>query len=323
MTRLRKIGLSVFGMIVLLAGVGYIGIGLSLHGLLTDVSNGCRNRSNRPDVFSDVTDYFDPVNPDLTQYFMEEYETVTFESREAGLNLSGWYVPGDAGGAAVISVHGIGSCKYSVVNLTQAGMLNKAGFSVLVMDVRDAGDSDFEDGRSAIGNEEYLDVLGGFDWLQETKGHETAQIGVLGNSLGAATALIAFSQEPELAAAFVDSPFDNLPQIIREELAREGYPQFLYASGLIAARLRGDDIAFNNPYNAIDNANGRPIFITHGTADTRIGVHHTEQLQQRGIDQGADVTVWIAEGYEHVKMAGQTAEEYEGRLVSFFDKALR
>ena len=323
MTRMRKIGLSIFGIIILLAGVGYIGIGLSLHGILTDISNGCRNRSNRPDVFSDVTDYFDPANPDLTQYFMQEYETVTFESREAGLNLSGWYVPGEADGPAVISVHGIGSCKYSVVNLTQAGMLNKAGYSVLVMDVRDAGDSDFEDGRSAIGNEEYLDVLGGFDWLQSEKMHTPDQIGILGNSLGAATALIAFSQEPDLAAAFVDSPFDNLPQIIREELSREGYPQFLYASGLIAARLRGDDIAFNNPHNAIDNANGRPIFIVHGTGDTRIGVHHSEQLGQRGIDQGADVTVWIEDGFEHVKMVGQIPEEYERRLVSFFDQALR
>ena len=196
-------------------------------------------------------------------------------------------------------------------------------FSVLVIDVRDAGDSDYEDGLSAIGNEEYLDVLGAFDWLQREKGHTADQIGVLGNSLGAATALIAFAQEPELAAAFVDSPFDNLPQIIREELDREGYPQFLYRSGLIAARLRGDDINFNNPHDAIDKADGRPIFITHGTGDTRIGVHHTYQLQERAEEQGADIEVWIVEDLDHVKAIGQAADEYESPIGQLLHRKLK
>ena len=159
--------------------------------------------------------------------------------------------------------------------------------------------------------------------MQEEKGHRADQIGIVGNSLGAATALIAFSQEPELSAAFVVSPFDNLPQIIREELKREGYPQFLYFSGLIAARLRGDNISFNNPHDAIDHANGRPIFITHGTADERIGVHHAEQLAQRSEENGGNTTIWIVDGYGHVKVAGQRIDEYENRIVSFFDAALR
>ncbi len=319
---MRKIGLSVVGVVLAAAGAGYIGIGLVLHGILTDISDGCRNRSNRPDLFTDHSDFFAPQSPDLSPFYMEAYESVTFESRESGINLSAWYIPGDGDKGAVISVHGIGSCKYSVVNLLQAGMLNKAGYTMLVMDVRDAGDSDFEDGRSAIGNEEYLDVLGGFDWLQAEQGFDSDKIGVLGNSLGAATALIAFSQEPDLSAAFVDSPFDNLPQIIREELVREGYPQFLYSAGLIAARLRGDDVLFSNPYDAIDNANGRPIFITHGTEDGRIGVHHTQQLAERAENNGANATIWIIDGLDHVRAAGQRIEEYEQRLVTFFDESL-
>ena len=323
MSKLNKTLITIISIVTILAAGSYIGIGLVMHGQLADISDGCKNRTNRPDNFSDVTNHFDPVNPDLTPYQMASYETVTFPSREAEFNLSGWYIPGEPGGGAVISVHGLGSCKYSVVNLLQAGMLNKAGFSVLVMDVRDAGDSDFEDGLSAIGNEEYLDVLGGFDWLQAEKGHSADQIGILGNSLGAATTLIAFSQEQALAAAFVDSPFDNLPQIIREELVREGYPQFLYASGLIAARLRGDNINFNNPHDAIDNANGRPIFVTHGTADGRIGVHHSLQLEERAKTVGADATFWIVDGLDHVKAAGQLHEEYEQQLVDFFDNALK
>lgn len=323
MTKLSKSLLTTFTLICLLAAGGYIGIGLFLHATLADISDGCGNRTNRPDKFTDYGDYFDGANPDLSPYQMAVYETVQFPSREAGLNLSGWYVPGEKGAPAIISVHGLGSCKYSIINLMQAGMLNKAGFSVLIMDVRDAGDSDYEDGLSAIGNEEFLDVLGGFDWLQAEKGHSADHIGILGNSLGASTALIAFAQEPKLAAAFVDSPFDNLPQIIREELKREGYPQFLYRAGLIAARLRGDNINFNNPHDALDNANDRPLFITHGTADGRIGVHHSYQLEEKAKLVGADATFWIIEGMDHVKAVGQMPVEYEAQLTSFFADALK
>ncbi|MEM7800555.1 MAG: alpha/beta fold hydrolase [Chloroflexota bacterium] len=315
--------INVLIVIVLVGTLAYTGIGLFIHNALADISTGCSNRENRPSQFADVTNYFDPATPNLTPYFMPTYESVLFESREEGVNLSGWYIPSEPGDPVIISLHGLGSCKYSVVNLYQAGMLHNAGYSVLIMDVRDAGDSDYEDGLSAIGNEEYLDALGGFDWLQAEKGFEPDQIGILGNSLGAATALIAFSVEPELAAAFVDSPFDNLPQIIREELTREGYPQFLYRAALFGARLRGDDVAFHNPHDAITNAAGRPIFITHGTLDERIGVHHTEQLASQAGAINEDVEVWIIEGYDHVKAVGQLPEEYERRLVAFFDEALK
>ncbi|MEM8857063.1 MAG: alpha/beta fold hydrolase [Chloroflexota bacterium] len=321
MPRLRRSITITTTIILLLLAVVYVGFGMAMHGQLTDISNGCRNRDNRPDNFADVTNYLENEDLDMSQYFMSDYEEVRFTSRDDSFTLSGWYIPGGANSPAIINLHGLGSCKYSVVNLMQAGMLNNAGYSVLIMDVRDAGDSDYEDGRSAIGNEEYLDALGGYDWLRNEKGYET--IGILGNSLGAATALIAFAQEPDLAAAFVDSPFDNLPQIIREELQREGYPQFLYASGLIAARLRGDNISFNNPHDAINNANGRSIFITHGTADDRIGVHHSQQLADRAASIGEDITLWLIEGVDHTKAAGQLPIEYEQRLIEFFDSHLK
>lgn len=323
MTRSAKVFLTIILSVGLLGTATYLGVGFVLHNLLSDVTQGCQNRENRPDFFVDNSNYFERPGADYSAYFMERYETVTLPSREAGINLSGWYIPGESNGPAVIIVHGFTSCKYSTGNLIQAGMLNRAGYAVLVMDMRDSGDSDFEDGRSAIGNEEYLDVLGGFDWLQSEKGHTADEIGVVGNSLGAATALIAFAQEPELPAVFVDSPFDNLPQIIREELDRESYPRFLYTAGIIAARLRGDNILFSDPHDAITNANGRPIFITHGTADSRIGVHHSYQLRDRAETLGVDATFWILEGYDHTKALGQMSAAYETELVAFFDTAIR
>lgn len=304
----------------------YFMVGYVLYNQLTDLSQTCQGQeANTPAAFTDITGYwaqFGKLN--YANYAMPNYEEVRFPSRQAGLNISGWYAEANPAAPAVIVVHGFGGCKRSVVELTPAGMLYQAGFNVLLIDLRDVGDSDYEDGRSAIGNEEHLDALGAWDWLLQEKGYTPEKIGMLGNSLGAATTLIAFSQEPNLAAVFVDSPYSNLPQIIDEELIREGYPTFLRPGGLLMAKLiAGDDLVAYNPSDALTNAGSRPVYIIHGTADTRVGFHHTEQLREQGLALGVNLTVWVVEGIDHNHAAGAFPEEYETRLVSFFTEALQ
>jgi len=189
--------------------------------------------------------------------------------------------------------------------------------------MREHGESDIEDGRAAIGNEEYQDLLGAWDWLINEKQFDPKRIGVYGESLGAGTTLIAFGQEPRLAAAFVDSPYSDLPQIITEELARNGYPTLLMPAAIIAARIAsGDNLVAFSPKDAINNAAGRPIFIVHGTNDERINVHHTQQLAALAKQTNANVTVWMPEGVGHVMAEFALPDEYEQRLVTFFRGAL-
>lgn len=301
----------------------YLAVGYVLYDTLSDIEGGCaQHAANRPDTFTDLGGFW-PEDFDFAAYAMPDYETVRFPSRAAEIEIAGWYVAAAPDAPAVILVHGLGACKNVHSVLTPAGMLHQAGFNVLLIDVRDAGESTREDGRSAIGNEEYLDVLGAWDWLIAEKGIPPAQIGFFGNSMGAATTLIAFSQEPRVAALFVDSPFDNLPQIIREELDRAGYPQFLLPGGLAAARLfAGDNLLAFDPGEAIEQANGRPIFVVHGTADSRISVEHSRRLQARAEAAGANATFWFAEGVEHVRAAAAETAVYEQRLIAFFRQAL-
>ena len=124
-------------------------------------------------------------------------------------------------------VHGLGGCKNAITTLTPAGMLWRNGFNVLLIDLRDIGDSTFDDGLSTIGNDEYRDVLAAWDWLMQEKGFEAGKIGLFAESLGGATANYAFSEEPRFAALFLQSTFGNLQEIIAAELTRNGYPTFL------------------------------------------------------------------------------------------------
>lgn len=321
----KRIGV-ILGLFAGLLLVAYFGIGYVVYDRLSDISGRCQLplERNTPAQFSDLSSAGNWSDFDFTPYFMPDYEAVRFPSREAGIEVAGWYIEAAPDAPAVILVHGLGSCKNNHTVLTPAGMLYQAGFNVLLIDVRDAGESSFEDGRSAIGNQEYQEVLGAWDWLVETQAIPPEKIGVLGESLGAATSLIAFSQEERLAAIFVDSPFDNLPQIIDEELARNSFPTFLRHGGVLVARLvTGDNLLAYNPYEAIEWSNGRPVYVLHGTADTRIGVHHSYQLKERAHQIGANANFWFPEGVGHVEAARIHTTIYETALIEFFSNALR
>jgi fermentation-respiration switch protein FrsA (DUF1100 family) len=177
---------------------------------------------------------------------------------------------------------------YYIAVLTPAGMLWRNGFNVLMIDLRDTGDSTFQDGRSTIGNEEYRDVLGAWDWLVKEKGFAPGKIGLFANSLGGANANYAFSEEPRIAALFLQSTFGNLQQIIAGELTRAGYPTFLAPGALVAGSIvTGVNLFGHNPLDAVRKDAGRPIYIVHTRADTRIAIHQSEQLAAAAQAAGA------------------------------------
>jgi dipeptidyl aminopeptidase/acylaminoacyl peptidase len=261
---------------------------------------------------------------DTSPYLMPPPEEVAIPSREATIEASGWWLPAaDPGAPAIVVVHGHNACKRDHAVLLPAGMLHRHGYSVLLIDLRDHGDSTLEDGRYAGGTEEYLDVLGAWDWLQRERGLPAERIGLVGISLGAATVLIATGEEPRVAAAWEDSSYANIGVAIRAELARNGYPAFLEAGGIAMARLlSGDDLASRSPLEAVRNLDGRPLFVTHGTADSRLSVAYARELIATAQADGSRVESWIVDGAEHTQAMFLHPTDYEARLVAFFESAL-
>ena len=202
-------------------------------------------------------------------------------------------------------------------------MLWRNGFNVLLIDLHDTGDSTFDDGRSTIGNEEHRDVLGAWDWLVKEKGFDPKRIGLFANSLGSATANYAFGEEPRAAALFLQSTFGNLQQIIAAELARNGYPTFLAPAALVMGSVvTGENLFARNPVETIKKATGRPVYIVHTHADTRIDIGQSKQLAAAAKAAGANVTTWVPENGEHVQTPAVYPQEFEQRLVGFFRENL-
>jgi uncharacterized protein len=312
---------------VLLVGVGYAAGGAVVYNQLSKVGASCPNFSaqqleNSPTAFtaSDSSVDFQP-------YAMADYQTVDFPSREDNVNINGWYVPAqgvdEAAAPAVILVHGVNNCKRSTSILMPAGMLNKAGFNVLMIDLRNHGDSQVVDGRYAAGTIEYRDVLGAWDWLVNEKGFAPEKIGLFGTSLGAATVLIAMGEEPRVAATWEDSSYADINAVINAELARNGFPAVLAGAGVTMGKVMSSrDVTAKSPIATIAKLDGRPLFITHGTADTRLSVQYAYDLVAAAQAEGVTIEPWIVEGSTHVGAMFDHTAEYEEKLVDFFTTSL-
>jgi alpha/beta superfamily hydrolase len=172
-------------------------------------------KNNTPTAFK-VDKKWDPGL--ATAYPLPAPQDVTFASRDPQIpdaKLAAWWIPSDGADAAdapaVVIVHGVQSCRREASVLIAAGMLHQAGYSVFLMDLRDHGDSQGDDARFAGGSEEYLDVLGGWDWIK-AQGVPAERIGLMGFSFGAINSLVAGGQEP---AGDDLTRFDPLTEVTR------------------------------------------------------------------------------------------------------------
>jgi uncharacterized protein len=320
MTR-RRLLLGIVVLVVALTA-GYLVVGMGIYDKLSVAHPNCDGRSgflrNTPASFS--------VGKMSAQaYLMPRYETEAIPSRDTSVSLSAWWIPSDAAATApaVVLVHGLNSCKRADELLLAAGMLHRHGYSVLLFDLRNHGDSTIQNGRYAGGTKEYRDVLGAWDWLVNEKGLPPAHVGLMGFSLGAATALIATGEEARVAATWEDSGYADLGAALRAELARNAYPTwFEYAAYVVARVETGDDLTTLSPARAVTKLHGRPLFITHGTADTRLSVQYATDLANEYRAGGGTVDPWIVPGSEHVAAIVDHPAEYEQRLIAFFDRSI-
>jgi predicted alpha/beta-fold hydrolase len=148
---------SLAGMILMLSVV-YIAIGYVIYDELSSITPG---RGENGIYTSSAFKMTYKEWPDINEapYFLTNYRTIRFPCPQAQLMLAGWYVLGDHNASVVILTHGVNSCICDPIVLTVAGMLHRYGFNVPLYDMRKNGQSEIENGRTAISSKEYQDVL--------------------------------------------------------------------------------------------------------------------------------------------------------------------
>jgi pimeloyl-ACP methyl ester carboxylesterase len=300
--RWRKVLIRIGLALALVAAALYLGVGAVAAGELT-----------LPDRKSPAEDT--PADHGMS------FEDVRFPARGEEVQIAAWFIPAQGSSEAVVMVHGRNQCRSAEFGgcfLDLAAALHDAAFAVLMIDLRGHGESG--EGRFSFGVQERRDVLGAVDWL-EARGFAPHGIGLLGVSLGAASAVGAMADDPEIGALVTDSGFAAIYPLIEEQWQEEsGLPQlFLCSTRLMVRLLYGYDVAASRPVDEIGSIPPRPVLLIHCQTDTTVPMSHLEQLS----DTAPGAEVWIVPGCEHARAYGADAEAYEERVIEFLAASLR
>ena len=156
-------------------------------------------------------------------------ERVEFES-VSGDPLGGWFVPAPEGTErpwpAVVLVHGYGGYKEQMAGY--ARMLHDGGFATLMFDMEGSGT---RRGKPvSLGFRERWQLMGAVRFLRSCPDVDPDRIGVLGVSMGGATALLAAAEDPSIRAVVSDSSYANVVDMVKPGLkAFLGLPPFPFA----------------------------------------------------------------------------------------------
>jgi len=150
----------------------------------------------------------------------------------ADVSLNGDLSLPDNAAGVVVFVHGSGSSRFSQRNRAVADVLIHAGFGTLLLDLL-TGD---EERTDAVTAEFRFDIpllaertTGVVDWLTESPRTGSLRLGLFGASTGAAAALIAAAQRPQVVRAVVSR--GGRPDLAETALERVTAPTLLIVGG--------------------------------------------------------------------------------------------
>jgi dipeptidyl aminopeptidase/acylaminoacyl peptidase len=260
---------------------------------------------------------------DLSEFGVrpEEITFTTYEKSDVGegemLTLSGWFIPGrSANSPTFVVLHGqndnrIGSLKYS-------GMLARAGYNVLAYDHRYHGLSDGD--YCTYGYFEGCDVSAAIDYLESRGDCNIERLGVLGESMGAATAIMATARDNRIKLLVEDSSYPALKTIIADYGKRlYGLPKFpLVDCAVFLAGVRaGFSPVMVSPAEKIKEITV-PTLIIHCDADEDINPEYSELIYEAS---GAEIKeIHYFSGCGHTMGYEDHTGDYEALVLGFIKK---
>jgi uncharacterized protein len=248
------------------------------------------------------------------------YQDVRFPARGGDVMIAGWYIPRPGAERAVVLVHGKDSSRSTEFGgrfVDLAAALSQRGFAVLMIDMRGHGASG--DARFSFGLDERRDVIGAVDWLK-LQGFQPQRVGVLGVSMGAAAAIGAAADDPDIGALVADCSYARIEPLIRQHWAEASrLPGAFLPSTLLMGRvILGRDISQARPADEIGGIE-RPVLIIHGAADRFTPVENGRELAAAA----PRAEYWEVPGAPHAGSYAADPQAYGERVASFFDASLR
>ena len=239
------------------------------------------------------------------------YEAVEFDASD-GLRLSGWYAPSE-NGAAVVLVHGGGGDRTGP--LDHAQLLRRHGYGVLLYDSRGRGES--EGTPNAWGWSWEKDVEGALAFLRAQNDVEDGRVGGLGLSTGADVLIHVAPQHRQLRAVVSDGA---TAASFADQTATFGYDEATpYFWTLLTAGRVFSGYSPGPPLeDSVAQISPTPLLlIAAGGFPTEIDFNrHYADAANEPFDY------WELPDVGHTAAVRERPQEYERRVIGFFDDAL-
>jgi pimeloyl-ACP methyl ester carboxylesterase len=322
--------------LVIVAGVAYTGyVGYEGSRLLVEASTDagdCRTpdlqfgwtyEAINYDISEDAA--LRSVNPDMARCTHQGTPAGDAVVTDDGIRIAGWYIPAADGSGptapTVVLVHGFNNSK---ANILAYGEGLHETFNLVAFDMRNRGRSTGT--QTTAGVLEQKDLRAIIDWVEREK--HPVHLGVLGNSLGAATAMAEARDDPRVEALALDSMHTRLVYQIEARLQHNGHPAYPGTWAIfLGIRIRtGLDVGSIDAADEIGQVADRPILLTHGTADTEDLPARTQSFYDDALAAGVDVELHFCEGAGHNAPAGMPVkvchDDFAAWTSDFFSRTL-
>ena len=229
---------------------------------------------------------------------------------EDGITIRIWYYP-SKNGAGIIAFGGMSGALGE--RLPPAETLIQSGYGVVQVDSRACA----QPSRPVTqGYDELWDGQAALYFLKSQPEIDPERIGVMGFSMGGATALRVAAHHPEIQAIIRDGGFANLGDLLSPQNAST-FPERIFQSTILFFyKIRsGIDPWKVNSIADLDQIEPRPVLLIYGENEAAAG----KEQYASGYE---NVSLWIVPDGHHGRNHIIASEEYHRRVIDFFDQTL-
>lgn len=237
---------------------------------------------------------------------------ITLES-ESGSTVHGWHVRSEGRKGVIVLLHPIRGSRLTM--LERAKFLFAEGYSIVMIDLQGHGESIGE--NITVGHLEKHDAAAALQFAKEN--HPNEKVGVIGISLGGASALS--SASTNIDALIIESVFPAIDVAVENRVTSKLGPLGIIPAKLLLLQLSprlGISTDELRPKDFIPKLQC-PIFVMSGVED-----HHTTAAETKEMYAAAPQPkeLWLVEGAAHEDLYDVAAEEYKRRVLNFFNQHL-
>lgn len=242
------------------------------------------------------------------------FEEVRFEAPD-GVVLKGWWVPAPDSRGTVVLVHGLNRSRIEMVR--KVPFLHRLGWNALLFDLRHHGESGGK--VSSFGYFEKADVEAAKAFALS---RSSAPVVYWGVSLGGASAALAASQDPEVAALICDSAYRSLRDTVSHHLKL--FRSFRWWLRIVPSWPVADEVVFWIGHRAgfdpdavdirwaVPRLAGRPCLFVCNSGDRRMPAEIAFEFQKVA---GGRARVLVVPGRSHGGAYREGTAAYESAVA--------